>query len=166
MPVSLSLFSSSVSVSLSQTTPVSVYKFFTLYLVCRFMLSCLGYPQCRAVQFFPRSVLEADRHDSCCDTVCGWSVVVTLSCMDFGIRCQGGSLFVWCVCKYGCIKQVQLCYHNHIKYKGISICHNIAAVCLMGMMVLNVISTCGIDTMLVFTILSHCTLSTHTPLTS
>jgi len=33
------------------------------------MLSCLGYPQCRAVQFFPRSVLEADRHDSCCESV-------------------------------------------------------------------------------------------------
>ena len=37
----------------------------------RFMLSCLGYPQCRAVQFFPKCVIGAELHESSCDTVCG-----------------------------------------------------------------------------------------------
>ena len=34
-----------------------------------FMLSCLGYPDCRAVQFFPPCVASAQPHTSLCSNV-------------------------------------------------------------------------------------------------
>ena len=34
-----------------------------------FMLSCLGYPNCRAVQFFPPCVASAQPHPSLCGNV-------------------------------------------------------------------------------------------------
>ena len=35
----------------------------------RFMLSCIGFPECRAVQYFPGFVTDAVPHESVCSKV-------------------------------------------------------------------------------------------------
>ena len=41
----------------------------TFFAGCRFMLSCIGFPECRAVQYFPGFVTDAEPHESTCSRV-------------------------------------------------------------------------------------------------